>query len=67
MNPIGPPGTVQPPHQVLPDYPNAHSILVDAANRHVLVPTLGNDRVNQFAFDAGDRHADARPRRRRSR
>ena len=52
VNPIGPPGTVQPAHQVLPDHPNAHSILVDAANRHVLVPTLGNDRVNQFTFDA---------------
>ena len=52
VNPIGPPGTVQPPQQVLPNYPNAHSILADAANRHVLVPTLGNDRVNQFTFDA---------------
>jgi 6-phosphogluconolactonase len=37
---------------VLPGYPNAHAILADASNRHVLVPTLGNDRVNQFAFDA---------------
>jgi len=52
VNPIGPPGTVQPPQQVLPNYPNAHSILADAANRHVLVPTLGNDRINQFTFDA---------------
>jgi 6-phosphogluconolactonase len=52
VNPIGPPGTVGPPQQVLPGHPNAHSILVDAANRHVLVPTLGNDRVNQFTFDA---------------
>jgi 6-phosphogluconolactonase len=52
VNPIGPPGTVQPPQQVLPNYPNAHSILPDASNRHVLVPTLGNDRVNQFTFDA---------------
>ena len=52
VNPIGPAGTVQPPQQVLPGYPNAHSILPDAANRHVLVPTLGNDRVNQFTFDA---------------
>src|SRR5262249_34371803 len=33
-------------------HPNAHSIVPDAANRFVLVPTLGNDRVNQFAFDA---------------
>jgi 6-phosphogluconolactonase len=52
VSPIGPPGTVQPAQQVLPDHPNAHSIMADAANRHVLVPTLGNDRVNQFTFDA---------------
>ena len=52
VNPIGPPGTVQPPHQVLPNFPNAHSILPDASNRHVLAPTLGNDQVNQFTFDA---------------
>src|SRR5438093_1972283 len=51
VNPIGPPGTVQPPHQVLTDHPNAHSILADASNRHVLAATLGNDRVNQFKFD----------------
>jgi len=49
---IGPPGTVQPPHQVVPDHPNAHSILADAGNRYVLALTLGNDRVNQFKFDA---------------
>jgi len=52
VNPIGPPGTVQPPQQTLPDFPNAHAILADAGNRHVLVPTLGNDRVNQLRFDA---------------
>jgi len=51
VNPIGPPGTVQPPHQVLTEHPNAHSILADASNRHVLAPTLGNDRVNQFKFN----------------
>src|SRR5262245_320379 len=49
---IEPPGAVQAPHQVVTDLPNAHSILADATNRHVLVPTLGNDRVNQFKFDA---------------
>src|SRR6266849_3484990 len=27
VNPIGPQGTVQPPHKVLTDHPNAHSIL----------------------------------------
>ena len=46
VNPIGPPGTVRPPHQVLPNHPNAHSILADASNRHVLAATLGNDLVN---------------------
>jgi 6-phosphogluconolactonase len=44
---------VQPAHQVLTDQPKAHSIRADAANRHVLAPTLGNGRVTQFAFDAG--------------
>src|SRR3989442_7386762 len=52
VNPIGSPGKVLPPQQVLENYPNAHSIFADAANRFVLVPTLGNDRINQFAFDA---------------
>src|SRR5499426_108998 len=52
VNPIGAPGKVGPPQQVLENHPNAHSILPDAANRFVLVPTLGNDRVNLFAFDA---------------
>jgi 6-phosphogluconolactonase len=49
---IEPPGTVQAAHQVLAGHPNAHSILADAANRHVLVPALGNDRVNLLTFDA---------------
>ncbi len=52
VNPIGPPGTVQPSQQVLTNYPNVHSILADAGNRYVLAPTLGNDLINQFKFDA---------------
>jgi 6-phosphogluconolactonase len=52
VNPIGPQGTVQAPQQVLPNHPNAHSIVADAGNRYVLSPTLGNDLVNQFRFDA---------------
>jgi len=52
VNPIGPPGTVRPQQQVLPNHPNAHSILADAGNHYVLAPTLGNDLVNQFKFDA---------------
>jgi 6-phosphogluconolactonase len=52
VNPIEPPGIVQPPHQILPNYPHAHAILMDAQNRYVLAPTLGNDCVSQFLFDA---------------
>jgi 6-phosphogluconolactonase len=52
VNPIGPAGTVQPTHQVLPNHPNAHSILADAGNRYVVAATLGNDLVNVFKFDA---------------
>jgi 6-phosphogluconolactonase len=52
VNPIAPVGIVQPPHQVVPNQPHAHAILVDAQNRYVLAPTLGNDCVNQFTFDA---------------
>jgi 6-phosphogluconolactonase len=51
VNPIGPDGIVQAPKQVLPTPPNAHSILTDKSNRHLLVPTLGADVVNQFKFD----------------
>jgi 6-phosphogluconolactonase len=51
VSPIAPAGTVQAPRQILTDYPNAHAILADAGNRHVLVPTLGNDKVNQFDLD----------------
>lgn len=52
VNPIGPPGAVQPSQQVLPHYRHAHAILVDPQNHYALAPTLGNDRVNQFTFDA---------------
>jgi len=52
VNPIGPPGHVHPPQQIIRNQPKAHSIRLDAANRHVLVPTLGNDHVSQFTFDA---------------
>jgi 6-phosphogluconolactonase len=45
----GQPGAVL---QVLPDFPNAHSIQLDGANQVALAPTLANDRVNRFQFDA---------------
>ena len=49
---IGPGGAVEPPHQVLENQPNAHSIGTDATNRYVIAATLGNELVNVFAFDA---------------
>jgi 6-phosphogluconolactonase len=52
VNPIGADGTVGAPKQVLPTPPNAHAILIDKSNRHVLVPSLGGDVVSQFEFDA---------------
>src|SRR5262249_46818796 len=52
VSPIGPPRTVQAAPQILPGHPNAHSIQADAANRFVLAPSRGNDKVNQFRFDA---------------
>lgn len=52
VNPIGPPGTVQPPSQIVATEPNAHAILADPANRYVLSTSLGGDRVHQFRFDA---------------
>ncbi|HLF77620.1 MAG TPA: beta-propeller fold lactonase family protein [Dehalococcoidia bacterium] len=51
VSPIGPHGLLQPPHQVIRTEPNAHSIQVDAANLHVLVPCLGGDVVMQWRFD----------------
>lgn len=52
VNPISPQGLVQKQQQVLHDFPNAHAILIDETNRFVLVPTLGDNRVYQFKFDA---------------
>jgi 6-phosphogluconolactonase len=52
VSPIGREGFLQPPHQVVRTEPNAHSIQIDAANRHVLVPCLGGDVVMQWRFDA---------------
>lgn len=52
VSPIGPRGIVQPTQQILPDHANAHAVRADAANRYVLVSTLGNDLMNVFTFDA---------------
>jgi 6-phosphogluconolactonase len=53
VNAISPDGRVgHVPSQIIPVGPNAHSIRVDATNRHVFVPSLGSDEVFQFNFDA---------------
>jgi 6-phosphogluconolactonase len=51
VNPIGPDGVVGAVKQVLSTPPNAHAILPDASNRHVLVPSLGGDVMLQYKFD----------------
>lgn len=52
VSPIGADGVPQAPSTVLPTGRNAHAVLVDPANRHVLVSNLGSDAVMQFGFDA---------------
>jgi 6-phosphogluconolactonase len=51
VNPIAD-GVVQAPKQIVPTAPNAHAILPDNSNRHVLVPSLGGDTLLHFRFDA---------------
>ena len=52
VNSIDLKGLVQAqPVQIIPTGPNPHSILVDASNRFVYVPHLGNDQIKQFLFN----------------
>ena len=52
VNPIGEDGVVKPAQQVIAGQPNAHAVIADRANRHVLYSSLGNDTVGQLQFDA---------------
>ncbi len=52
VNPIGGNGVVGPAQQVIVNQPNAHAVIADRANRHVLYTSLGNDYVGQLIFDA---------------
>ncbi len=53
VNAVGADGRVAAaPAQLIPVGRNAHSIRIDAGNRHVYVPTLGSDQIFQFDFDA---------------
>ena len=59
VSPIGPGGVPQPPHQVIRTEQNAHSVQVDFANRHVLVPCLGGDVFLRWDFDEVTGRIDA--------
>ena len=52
VNPIGADGVVGPAQQVIANQPNAHAVLADRANRHVLYTSLGSDLVGQLVFVA---------------
>ncbi|HEX5212828.1 MAG TPA: beta-propeller fold lactonase family protein [Pseudolabrys sp.] len=52
VNPIGDNGVVGPAQQVIANQPNAHAVIADRANRHVLYSSLGSDTVGQLLFDA---------------
>lgn len=52
VNPIGAGGVIGPARQVIANQLNAHAVLADRANRHVLYTSLGSDLVGQLKFDA---------------
>lgn len=53
VNAVGADGRVAAePLQVISIGRNAHSIRVDQSNKFVYVPSLGNDQIFQFSFDA---------------
>jgi 6-phosphogluconolactonase len=52
VSPIGRDGVAGAATQVVPTGQNAHAVLVDPSNRHVLVTNLGADAVMQLRFDA---------------
>lgn len=53
VNAVGADGRVAPePLQVVTVGRNAHAIRVDGSNRFAYVPSLGNDQMFQFSFDA---------------
>jgi len=49
---IGADGVAGAATQVLPTGQNAHAVLIDPSNRHLLVTNLGSDAVMQLRFDA---------------
>ncbi|MGO4677347.1 lactonase family protein [Bosea sp. 2YAB26] len=51
VSPIGTNGVAQQVAQRVPTAPNAHGIMGDRSNRHVLATSLGGDVVYSFDFD----------------
>jgi 6-phosphogluconolactonase len=51
VNPIEPDANVQAVQQAIATEPNAHCIVLDAANRYALSTSLGGDLVRQWRFD----------------
>jgi 6-phosphogluconolactonase len=51
VSPIGRDGVVGPMLQRVATLPNAHAVMTDASNRHVLHTSLGGDAVYQQVFD----------------
>jgi 6-phosphogluconolactonase len=52
VSPIGPDGVVRATQQIVPTLPQAHCILPDPSNLHVLHTSLGGDVIYQDIFDA---------------
>jgi len=52
VSPIGADGVAAAATQVMPTGQNAHAVLADPSNRHLLVTNLGSDAVMQLRFDA---------------
>ena len=59
VNPIGEDGVVKSAQQVIEGQPNAHAVIADRANRHVLYSSLGNDSCRPTAIRRRDRQAHA--------
>ncbi|MCS6997201.1 MAG: lactonase family protein [Casimicrobiaceae bacterium] len=49
--PIGPDGAVGPVRHTVPTAANAHAVVLSHHERFVLVPCLGGNRIERFAFD----------------
>jgi 6-phosphogluconolactonase len=61
VSPIGRDGVAGPATQVLSTGQNAHAVLTDPSNKHLLVTNLGSDAVMQLRFDAASGQVTPNP------